>query len=131
MAWKIPLLKNPSTSKPYRMNLTLWSYPAATTQGHKELFYEIINEHITQSSTITPVVYDISAAAQASNRIQTSTNSMNVQFATYIPTADDIIELKILARAVGMINIPSFLNPAFIDTTYNFFFFKNLNFLIA
>lgn len=33
--WKIPLLKNPSTEKPFRMNLTLWSYPAGTTQGHK------------------------------------------------------------------------------------------------
>ena len=30
MVWKIPLLKNPST-----LNLTLWSYPASTTQGHK------------------------------------------------------------------------------------------------
>ena len=39
MTWKIPLLKNPLTVKPFRMNLTLWSYPAATTQGHKELFY--------------------------------------------------------------------------------------------
>lgn len=39
--------------------------------------------------------------------------------------------MKILARAVGMINIPSFLNPAFIDTTYDFFFFKNINFLIG
>jgi hypothetical protein len=35
MVWKIPLLKNPSTQKPLRMNLTLWSYPASTTQGHK------------------------------------------------------------------------------------------------
>ena len=33
--WKIPLLKNPASEKPLRMNVTLWSYPATHTQGHK------------------------------------------------------------------------------------------------
>ncbi len=61
------------------MNLTLWSYPAATTQGHKELFYEIINELVTKISPApAAVAYDISSTAQANNRIQTTTNSMNV-----------------------------------------------------
>lgn len=73
------------------MNLTLWSYPAAT-QGHKELFYEIINEHVTKTSPAPSAVdYDISATALANNIIQTSTNSMNVEFATYTPTASDVI----------------------------------------
>jgi len=39
--------------------------------------------------------------------------------------------LKLLPRAVALIGIPSFRNPSFIDTSYNFFFFKNINFLIA
>ncbi len=30
-----------------------------------------------------------------------------------------------------MVNIPSFLTPGFIDTSYNFYFFKNLNFLVG
>ena len=33
--WKIPLLRNPGTEVPLRMNVTLWSYPATHTQGHK------------------------------------------------------------------------------------------------
>lgn len=115
------------------MNLTLYSYPAGTTQGHKELFYEIINQHVTKP-LLPPVAvaYDITPLAQANNRIQQATgNSMNVQFATYVPTADDTIELKILPRTVGLITIPSFWNPSFVDTTYNFFFFKNINLLIG
>jgi hypothetical protein len=132
MIWKVPLLKNSATEKPFRMNLTLWSYPAATTQGHKELFYEIINEHVTKTSLPPSLIaYDLSTTALATNKIQTSTNSLNVQFPTYIPTTNDVIELKILARAVGLINIPSLWNPGFIDTSYNLFFFRNLNFVIG
>lgn len=79
MVWKIPLLKNPATEKPFRMNLTLWSYPAAATQGHKELFYEVINEHVTKTSAApAAVAYDIEATAQTTNIIQTITNSLNV-----------------------------------------------------
>ncbi len=35
LVWKIPLLKNPASDKPFRMNLTLWSYPGPSPQGHK------------------------------------------------------------------------------------------------
>lgn len=57
---------------------------------------------------------------------------MNVQFPTYQPNTNEIIEMKLLAGAVGMTTIPSFYNAAGIaDTSYNSFFFKNLNFLIA
>lgn len=35
LVWKIPLLKNPSLIRPYRMNLTLWSYPTGSLQGNK------------------------------------------------------------------------------------------------
>jgi hypothetical protein len=132
--WKIPLLKNPDTEKPLRMNITLWAYTATHAQGHKELFYEIINEHITKvpATAIPAITYDISAAAQTGNIIQRTTGSLNVEFPSYTPIIGDVIEAKLLARAVGFKAIPSFWNPAsFIDASYTFFFFKNINFVIG
>jgi hypothetical protein len=35
MIWKIPLLRNPNTEKPFRMNLTLWGYATGATKGNK------------------------------------------------------------------------------------------------
>lgn len=35
LVWKIPLLKNPALIRPYRMNLTLWSYPVGSLHGNK------------------------------------------------------------------------------------------------
>ena len=56
--WKIGLLKNPSTANlPFRMNLTLWTYQPGTTLPQKELFYEIVNEHFTMTSTPASVSY--------------------------------------------------------------------------
>lgn len=54
---------------------------------------------------------------------------MNIQFNTYTPTPDDIIEIKILPRAVAFTNYQSFITPT--DTSYKFYFFQNINFLIA
>lgn len=116
------------------MNITLWAYTATHAQGHKELFYEIINEHITKvpATTIPTIAYDISAAAQASNIIQSTAGSLNVEFPSYTPIIGDVIEAKLLARAVGFKAIPSFWSPAsFMDGSYTFFFFKNINFVIG
>ena len=75
------------------MNLTLWSYPATIAHANKELFYEIINEYVTKipASAIPSISYDIEATAQTTNIIQTSTNSLDVQFPTYVPTTNDVI----------------------------------------
>ncbi len=83
---------------------------------------------------VTPgsVNYDIQAAVLPTNIIQTSFNSLNLDFFNLVPTMDDVIELKILARAVGLIDIPSFWTSSFTDVAvYNYYFFKNINLLIA
>jgi hypothetical protein len=63
--------------------------------------------------------------------IQSVTGSLNVHLPTYNPVVGDVIEAKLLARAVGFIDIPSFWTSTFADTTYSFYFFKNINFVIA
>ena len=39
--------------------------------------------------------------------------------------------MKLLPRTTGLIDIPSMWNKNYTDLTFDFFFFENLNFLIA
>lgn len=55
-----------------------------------------------------------------------------MEFPSYTPTISDTIELKLLARAVGLIDLLTFTTPSFADTTsFDFYYFENLNFVIA
>lgn len=85
------------------------------------------------AAAIPTIAYDISSTALANNKIQFGGNSLDVQFPAYTSTTDDVFELKFLARAVGIINIPTFLPATFhtVSATHKFYFFKNLNFVIA
>ena len=121
--WKIPLLKNPSTNKPLRMNLTMWNYPAASTQGHKHFFYEIINEYETVTSTPSSLDYDILPSVLPNNKIASSTNSLSIEFNSFQPTTDHIIELKILSHGVGIIDFTSFSAGLLVVPNYDFYFF--------
>jgi hypothetical protein len=59
-------------------------------------------------TTPPSVSYDITAAAQSANIIQTSTNDLSLQFSTYIATTDSVVAFKVLSFATGIIDFITF-----------------------
>jgi hypothetical protein len=113
------------------MNLTLWNYMGSSTQGHKELFYEIINPLVTVASTAPAALqYDLTTAAQTNNQVQLNTNSLAVQFTGFVPTTNDIVELKISSHGMGIKLLQSFTNT-WTDGTYTYTFFDRIELVFA
>lgn len=122
--WKIPLLKNPSTSyKTLSYSLSLLLYTSPNPFPVVLCHYDMINEYYTSSNTSGPLGILLS---NTNNMIQSPTVGLSVTMSTYTIPRWSFMELKWDNTIVGLVTIPDIMTNCN-DANYNCYYYPRLN----